>query len=134
MGCFAPLAGIFFGLVFGWFLSVHFTDRPITFEDSAVRFLTAILGVHFWAMGIALVQQRELHCGGSNSVAEENRRGLMFLIIWQTVLVTGAVVTLLTEYPFVFLLLLLISSFVYFGEIGWGDPYRFVYLPNRWSE
>jgi len=80
-------------------------------------------------MSIALIQQRGLHCGGTQAIEDDQqRKSLTYFVIWQTIFLFFAVVALLTEHSLIFTSVAFLVAFAYLGEIGWGNPFHFLFL------
>src|ERR1700688_2955690 len=69
--CLAPVIGISIGSLFGWVL--HFVIHPSLTADVAVRVFMIMFAIFGWAM-TAVIDQKKLHCGGTEQIDEDTRQ------------------------------------------------------------
>ena len=131
---FAPLGGLFAGILVGWglaeFYRIHELSGLERIHDSAIRFFTFAFGLHGWASGLVLLQKRAIHLGGRKSLAEVSKKAetrARWLVHFQGLLIVVALVFLFLggRWLFAYAALLFILFVLYIDEIDCGDPLRF---------
>jgi hypothetical protein len=121
--CLGPVFGLFIGIALG--AARHFflpSDKPV-FEVLA-RSVELAFGILGWAVGIVIVQNKKLHCGGTEPLDDKSRARLALLILASIVLFAVALTLVINGQVIWCSVVLLVFFTAAVGEIGWGKPLK----------
>ncbi len=123
--CFAPLLGIFFGYIFGWYLYYQLPTEGYT--ELATRFYSLVFSMVGWAIAV-VSQNKKLHCGGTRDRDEDDNSKLMlFNIIIVGFLVIGGISLATKEFVYYAISIVIVLGMLV-GEVGWGRPLYIIKL------